>query len=189
MEQMSSSEKQEKGLSASIAQIANTRDTHWYAAHIRSRHEKRVAEQLSKREVVCFLPLYTSKRHWSDRIAKVDLPLFPGYLFVQIPLAERLKVLEVPGVVGLVSSRQEPVPLEDSEIEILRKGLSEELKAEPHPYLKVGERVRVIRGSLSGLVGILERKKDSYRVVVSLDLIMRSIAVEISVTDIEPVSL
>jgi transcription antitermination factor NusG len=160
---------------------------HWYAAHIRSRHEKRVADQLSERGVTSFLPLYLSERHWSDRIARVDLPLFPGYLFVHIPLRERLKVLEVPGIVSLVSSRQEPVPLDDSEIEILRRGLSEKLKVEPHPYLNVGERVRVTRGSLAGLEGILERKKDSYRVIVSLDLIMRSIALEISALDIEPV--
>jgi transcriptional antiterminator NusG len=161
----------------------------WYAAHIRSRHEKRVAEQLSERGVSSFLPLYSSARRWSDRIAKVDLPLFPGYLFVHIPLTERLKVLEVPGIVGLVSSRQEPVPLDESEIEILRKGLTSQFKAEPHPYLKVGERVRVIHGPLTGLEGILERKKDSVRVVVSLDLIMRSISVEISALDLEPVRL
>ena len=158
---------------------------HWYAAHIRSRHEKRVAEQLAGKNVSFFLPLYSAERRWSDRVAKVEMPLFPGYLFVQIPLRERLKVLEVPGVVRLVSSGGEPVPLDESEINILRRGLASKLKAEPHPYLKIGNRVSIRTGALAGLEGILLRKKDSYRVVISVDLIMRSIAVEISADDIE----
>ena len=159
----------------------------WYAAHIRSRHEKRVAEQLEGKSVEFFLPLYLSERRWKDRLAKVQLPLFPGYLFVKIPLRERLRVLEVPGVARLVSSRGEPVPLDEAEIDILRQGLTEKLKAEPHPYLKVGTRVRVRTGALAGLEGILLRKKDIYRIVISVDLIMRSIAVEISIADVEPI--
>ena len=159
--------------------------THWYAAHIRSRHEKRVAEQLTGKNVNFFLPLYQAEHRWKDRLARVDLPLFPGYLFVQIPLRERLRVLEVPGVVRLVSTRGEPVPLDDGEIDILQQGLNEKLKAAPHPYIKVGTRVRVRAGALAGLEGILVRLKDTYRVVISVDLIMRSIAVEISIADVE----
>ena len=158
---------------------------HWYAAHIRSRHEKRVAEQLAGKDVAFFLPLYTAENRWKDRLARVELPLFPGYMFVQIPLRERLKVLEVPGVVRLVSSGGEPVPLQDSEINILRRGLTERSKAEPYPYLKIGNRVRIRRGSLAGLEGILITKKDSCRVVISVDLIMRSVAIEISAADVE----
>jgi transcription antitermination factor NusG len=158
----------------------------WYAAHTRSRHEKRVAEQLAQKDVKFFLPLYQAEHRWKDRLARVDLPLFPGYLFVQIPLRERLRVLEVPGVVRLVSSRGEPVPLDESEINILQQGLSQKIKAEPHPYLKIGQRVRVKSGVFTGLEGILERKKDSYRIIISVDLIMRSIAVEISVADVDP---
>lgn len=159
---------------------------HWYAAHIRSRHEKKVADQLAGKSVDFFLPLYVARNRWKDRIAKVELPLFPGYMFVHIPLAERLRVLEVPGVVRLVSAGGEAVPLEDSEIEILRKGLTDKLKTEPHPYLKAGTRVRIKAGPLAGLEGILLRLKDSYRIVISVDLIMRSMAVEISIADIEP---
>lgn len=160
-------------------------DVHWYAAHIRSRHEKRVADQLAGKNVNFFLPLYQAQHRWKDRLARVDLPLFPGYLFVHIPLRERLRVLEVPGVVRLVSTRGEPVPLDDSEIQILQQGLNEKVKASPHPYLKVGTRVRVKAGALAGLEGILIRMKDTYRVVISVDLIMRSIAVEISSADVE----
>jgi transcription antitermination factor NusG len=164
----------------------STIDHHWYAAHVRSRHEKRVAEQLAGKDVDFFLPLYTAKHRWSDRTTNVELPLFPGYLFIRIDLRERLKVLEIPGVVRFVSSGSNPVPLEDSEINILRQGLTARLKAEPHPYLKVGTRVRVKSGPLAGMVGTVERSKDSWRFIISLDLIMRSISVEISVTDIEP---
>ena len=160
---------------------------HWYAVHIRSRHEKKVADQLAGKNVKFFLPLYTAQHRWKDRLAKVELPLFPGYMFVQIPLVERLRVLEVPGVVKLVSAAGVPVPLDDSEIEILRQGLTEKLKAEPHPYLKIGTRVRIKAGSLAGLEGILLRKKDSFRVVISVDLIMRSIAVEIAAADLETI--
>jgi transcription antitermination factor NusG len=160
---------------------------HWYAAHVRSRHEKRVAEQLAGKNVDHFLPLYSVKNRWSDRVKEVELPLFPGYLFIRLPIRERLKVLEVPGVVRIVSSGSDPVPLDDSEIDILRSGLNTSLKAEPHPFLTVGTRVRVKRGSLSGLEGIIVRNKDSCRIVISLSLIMRSISVEIAASDLEPI--
>lgn len=166
---------------------AHTNVPHWYAAHIRSRHEKRVAEQLAGKNVNFFLPLYQAEHRWKDRLARVQLPLFPGYLFVHILLRERLQVLEVPGVVRLVSTRGEPVPLDESEISILKQGLTDKLKAEPHPYLKIGTRVRVRAGALAGLEGILIRMKDRYRIIISVDLIMRSIAVEISSADVEPV--
>jgi len=158
----------------------------WYAAHVRSRHEKKVADQLSGKNVTFFLPLYHADHRWKDRVARLDLPLFPGYLFVQIPLVERLKVLEVPGVVRLVSSGSHPVPLDDTEINIMRQGLSDQVRAVPHPYLKVGNRVVLKSGPLAGLEGILVRKKVSWRVVISVDLIMRSVAVDVSALDIEP---
>ena len=159
----------------------------WYAAHIRSRHEKKVAKQLEERKIDHLLPLYVVSKRWSDRVARVELPLFPGYLFVHIPLENRLNVLQVPGVVGLVSSRGEPVPLPDPDLERLRRCLSNQVKAEPHPYLKIGTKVRIINGAMQGLEGILLKQKDSVRVVISVEQIMRSIAVDISFADIEPV--
>jgi transcription antitermination factor NusG len=145
-----------------------------------------VADQLLGKNVNFFLPLYMAQHRWKDRLAKVELPLFPGYMFVQIPLEERLRVLEVPGVVKLVSAAGVPVPLDDAEVETLRQGLKEKRKAEPYQYLKVFTPVRIKAGSLAGLEGILLRKKDTFRVVISVDLIMRSIAVEISAVDLEP---
>ncbi len=161
-------------------------ENRWYAARTKSRHEKKVAEHLAGKGITSFLPLYRAQHRWKDRVAKVDLPLFPGYIFVQFPLKERLKVLEIPGVANLVSFKGEPAPLPDQEIETLRQGLSADVYAEPHPYLKVGRRVRIKGGPLRGLEGILERKKeDSFRVVISIDLIMRSVLVEVAMADVE----
>lgn len=169
--------------SALAAEYAQPR---WYAAQTCSRHEKRVADQLASRAVQAFLPLYTAQRRWADRKALVDLPLFPSYLFVRIPLRDRLRVLELPGVVRLVSAHGRAVPLPDDEIVALQNGLTAGGKAEPHPFLRVGTRVRVVAGPFSGTTGILLRKKDSLRVVLSLDIIMRSVSVEVDACDVEP---
>lgn len=160
----------------------------WYAARTRSRHEKKIAEQLSGKGIDYFLPLYKAQHKWKDRIAKVDLPLFPGYIFVHFALRDRLKVLEVPGVADLVTFQGEPARLPEQEIETLRQGLTTGVYAEPFPYLKVGRKVRIKGGSLRGLEGILERKKDdAFRVVISIDLIMRSVLVEVEMGDVERV--
>jgi transcription antitermination factor NusG len=161
-----------------------TQQPRWYAAYTTARHEKRVAEQLERKSVECFLPLYEAVHRWKDRKARVRLPLFPGYVFVRIPLRERLRVLEIPSVVHLVGTTSQPTELPDLEIDSLRSGLHA-LRIEPCPYLKVGDRVRVKYGPLAGLEGILLRKRDSFRLVLSIDIIMRSVAVEIDAADIE----
>jgi transcription antitermination factor NusG len=115
----------------------------------------------------------------------LDLPLFPGYVFAHIAARDRLRVLEVPGVVRFVCFDGQPQALPDADVEALRNGLSMKLKVHPYPYLKVGRRVRIKYGPLQGVEGILVRKKDSVRLVISLDLIMRSIAVEVDGFDIE----
>lgn len=172
--------------SAQASVVPSASAPRWYAAQTCSRHEKRVGEYLAARKIQYFLPLYVTQRRWADRKARVELPLFPGYLFVQIPLAERLRVLELPGVVRLVSSRGQAVAIANSEIDCLRQGLTAGGKAEPHSFLRIGERVHVVTGPFSGCTGILLRKKDALRVVVSLDIIMRSVAVEVDACDIEP---
>ena len=159
---------------------------HWYAVYTRSRHEKTVAEQLVHKSVDHFLPLYETVRKWKNGRFKVNLPLFPGYLFVHIPLQERLQVLQVPGVVQLVGSSGVPLALPQAEIETIRDALTKGLQAHPHPYLKVGSRVRISSGPLQGLQGILLRKKGKVRLVVSVDLIMRSIAIDIDASEVEP---
>jgi transcription antitermination factor NusG len=157
---------------------------HWYAAYTCANHEKRVAVDLSARTVEHFLPLYDSVRCWKDRRVKLELPLFPGYVFVRLPLCERLRVLQIPGVVRLVSFNGLPAALPDDEMEILRSGLGGNLRAVPHPFLTVGRRVRITRGPFAGLEGILRRHKSQLRVVVSLDMIQRSVAVDIDVAEV-----
>jgi len=157
----------------------------WYAAYVCSRHEKQVVSQLQERKIDCFLPVYRSLRRWKDRRKELELVLFPGYVFVHLDLKDRLRVLQLPSVVRFVSFHGQPAPLPDSEIEILSNGLASGIRAEPHPYLKIGHKVRVRSGPMAGAQGILIRKKDKFRVVLTIDLIMRSVAVEVDEADIE----
>ena len=160
--------------------------SNWYAIYVCSRHEKRVAVHLQRLRIEHLLPLYTSVRRWKDRRKVLELPLFPGYVFVRLALRDRLKVLEVPSVVRFVEFHGRPALLAENDVEALRAGLTNQLKMEPHPYLKVGRRVRVSAGPLVGSEGILVRRKDKYRVVLSIELIMRSVAVEVDLMDVEP---
>jgi transcription antitermination factor NusG len=159
----------------------------WYAAYTCANHEKSVAEQLSVRSVEHFLPLYESVRRWKDRRVHLQLPLFPGYVFVRLALRDRLQVLQIPSLARLVSFNGTPAALPEAEIEALKAGLERGLHAVPHPYLKAGRRVRITTGPLEGLEGIVIRKKNALRFVISLDLIMRSVAIEIAVADLEPI--
>jgi transcription antitermination factor NusG len=158
----------------------------WYAASTSANHEKRVAEQLTRRSVEHFLPVYQVVRRWKDRRVMLQLPLFPGYIFVRLALHDRLKVLQVPGVVKLVGFSGTPSALPQEEIDALRTSLAAGVRAEPHPYLVVGRRVRVKSGPLTGMEGILKRKKNQDRLVISLDMILRSVAVEVSALELEP---
>ena len=157
----------------------------WYAIYTSSRHEKVVANQLEQRGIESFLPLYRSWHRWKDRRKLVELALFPSYVFVRMEAQKRLRVLQVPGVVNLVSFNGEPAALPEPEINALRSGLEHQVYAEPHPYLRVGRKVRVVRGPMAGAEGILSRKKDKHRVVISIDVLMRSIAVEVDGADLE----
>lgn len=162
-------------------------EARWYAAYTSANHEKRVSEQLGLREVESFLPLYQSVRRWKDRIVKLEMALFPGYVFVRIALRDRLQVLEIPGLARLVGFRGTPAALPTEEIEALRNSLKNGLRAQPHPYLSAGRRVRVHSGPLAGMTGILMRRKIGSRFVVSVDLIQRSIGVEVDEADLEAV--
>jgi len=161
-------------------------EPHWYAAYTCAQHEKRVVEQLAERAVEHFLPLYASVRRWKDRRVRHELPLFPGYVFVRLALRDRLRVLQIPSVVRLVGFGGLPAALPDEQVDILRAGLAGQLRAEPHPFLTVGRRVRVVCGPLAGMEGIIVRKKKQLRFVVSLELIMRSVSVDISEGDLLP---
>lgn len=157
---------------------------HWYALYTCARHEKRVAAELDARTVEHFLPLYSSVRRWKDRRVTLDLPLFPGYVFVRLALRDRLRVVQSPSVVRLVGFNGLPTTLPDTEMEIMRSGLSERLRAEPHPFLTAGRRVRIVRGPLESMEGIIVRRKNRVRFVISLELIQRSVAVEVEDADL-----
>jgi transcription antitermination factor NusG len=158
----------------------------WYALHIRSRHEKRVAERLVSQSLETFLPLHRSRHTWKNGVhADVDLPLFPCYLFARVSIHDRIRLLQHPGVLGFAASTARPTVISDEEISVLRTA-TERLKAEPHPYLTNGDAVRIVVGPLAGLTGILTRRKQEYRVVLSVESIMRSLVVEVSEFDIEP---
>jgi len=160
---------------------------HWYAIYTSANHEKKVAAELGRRSVESFLPLYSSLRRWKDRRVQLQLPLFPGYVFVHVALSDRLRVLQVPGVANLVGFGGQPVALPDEQLEGLRAGINGQLCTEPHPYLAVGRRIRIVRGPFQGIEGFLVRRKGVFRVVLSLELIMRSVAVEVDVSEVEPV--
>lgn len=159
----------------------------WYAAYTSANHEKRVAEQLQVRSVQHFLPLYQSVRRWKDRRVTLDTPLFPGYVFVRLALRDRLPVLQIPGLARLVGFNGTPMALPEEEMEALRAGFEHGVRAEPHPFLRVGRKVRVKNGPLAGLEGTLVKRKKLTRLVVSMELIQRAMAVEIDEVDLEPV--
>jgi len=158
----------------------------WFAVYTCSRHEKRVDRQLEMREIEHYLPLYRTQHKWSDgsRVT-LDLPLFPGYLFVCIPRTERVRVLQVPGVLAVVGGTAgEPTALPASEIDALRSGLAER-RAAPHPLLKVGQRARIRSGAFAGMEGIVQRFNYSFRVILTMDSIMQSFSVEVEREELE----
>jgi transcription antitermination factor NusG len=175
-------EEQRKALAAARGFSAN-----WFAVYTNSHHEKRVASQFGERQIKCFLPLYAARHRWRNGCEmNLELPLFPNYVFVHIDPRERVRVLEVPGVLSLVGFGRILAPLPDFEIEALRSGLGQR-KIEPHPYLVIGERVRIKAGALMGMEGVLVRKKNNFRVVLALDAILQCVAVEVDADDLEPV--
>ena len=159
----------------------------WYAVQTRPRHEKRVAEQLCSKSMEAFLPVHRCRRRWKNGVlTDVEFPLFPCYLFARAPLHERIRLLQLPGIVGLAASTAHPTAIPDQEIELLRQ-VTNLFRTEPHPFLNAGDPVRIVGGPLAGLEGILIRRKQEFRLVLSVHIIMRSVAIEISEFDIEPV--
>ncbi len=165
----------------------STNNPSWFAAHVKSRHEKKVALQMSNSNLECFLPLYQARHRWQDRNAIVNIPLFPGYVFIRIDPRERLRIVKMSGVVDLVGVHGKPTPIEQREIESLRQCVSLNGDVQPHPYLSVGRRVRINCGPLADTEGILTRKKGQCRLVISIHLIERSVAVEVDARDVVPI--
>jgi transcription antitermination factor NusG len=155
----------------------------WYAAYTSANHEKSVAKQTEQRSLESFLPVYESVRHWKDRRVRLNLPLFPGYVFVRMNLRDRLKVLEIPGVARLVGFDGHPASVPNEDIETIRACIAGRHPIQPHRYVQRGQRVRVLSGPLAGLTGIVVRQKNCTRFVISLDLLMRSVSVELDTSD------
>jgi transcription antitermination factor NusG len=160
----------------------------WYALHTRSKFESRVVGELATKGLDVFLPTFDELHHWKDRIKRIAVPIFPGYAFVRFPNlpARRLQVLQTHGVVRILGSGGEIEPVDHAEIESLQRLLSSKLPCFVHPYLQQGDWVRVKRGALRGLKGILVRAKNQTRVVVTIDLISQAVATEIDVGNVEP---
>jgi len=159
----------------------------WFAVYTSPRHEKRVGQYLNAREIEHYLPLYHVRRKWRDgSTVTLDLPLFPGYLFVHIERNDRVRLLEVPGVLNFVGGTgRRPASLPDAEIDALRAGLPLR-HAEPHPLLIVGQRARIRSGALAGMEGIVVRQKGGLRVVLTMEMILQSVAVEVDASELEP---
>ncbi len=159
----------------------------WYAAYTRAHHEKRVAQQLAERAVEHYLPVYEAVHRWRDRRILVQSPLFPGYVFIRIPLRNQLEVLRIPSVVRIVGFNGAPTPLPEKDIERLRRAMAEGVRTEPHPYLKVGRRVRITAGPFAGCEGILKRCRGGLRLVLAIELIHRAVLVDVDVSTVVPI--
>lgn len=159
----------------------------WFALRVRSRKESLVASQLGGQGYECFLPTYKSVRKWSDRVKELDQPLFPGYLFCRFDYQNRRPLVVTPGVIQIVGIGKTPTAIADDEIGAIQLAQASGLPSQPWPYLKVGEQVRVNYSTLSGLEGILVNFKGNHRVILSVTLLQRSVAMEVDLAWVTPV--
>jgi len=157
----------------------------WYAAYTYPQHEKAVAEQLETRSVETFLPTLSSRRQWKDRRVEIARPLFPGYVFTRIALADRIKVVSIPSVVRILSFNGQPAEISDQEIESVRLCVGGGVALESHPVPEVGERVRVTSGAFEGVEGIVVDRKSKCKLIVSISLIHQAVALEIDSNQLE----
>ena len=162
-------------------------ESSWYAVHTMSRHEKRVAAQFEEKRVCTFLPLLRQIHKWSDRRSVVEIPMFSCYAFVRMVqnVEERLKVLRTPGVLGFVGNERQGTSIPEEQIESLRKAISEKVPCLPHPFISAGKRVRIRGGSLDGVEGILMLQGRDQRLVISVELLQRSVSIRVEGYDIE----
>lgn len=157
----------------------------WLAAYTRAKHETAVARQLEAKEISFLLPTYVQASQWSDRVKRVLAPLFPSYVFVNVNDEERVRVMQTAGVVNFVSMAGRPSSLREEEVAMLQECAGRSREFEPHPFLHVGQRVRVKHGPFAGWEGVLSCKKNSARLVISFEQIMRSVAVDLAGADVE----
>jgi len=166
----------------------NVLEPPWHAVYTKHQHEKKASAQLAGKGFEVFLPLYSAEHRWKDRKKVVSLPLFSCYLFVRTNLDRKLEILQTPGVFWLVESGGYPCAVPDSEIEAIRKITQSPVKFEPHSYLRRGDYVRIREGSLAGIEGVLKQVRNRYRVVLSVDLLQKALAVEVDYSAIERIN-
>lgn len=167
---------------------APTTSSDWFVLTVKPQHERPVAHALAARGFEAFLPYYLAERRWSDRVKKVQVPLFPGYVFGQFELNRRPEMCTIPGYRSIVSFGGKPTPVDLQEIERIRRIVQADGLFEPHPFLKIGQSVRVTRGPLTGIEGILTQTSNSYRVVVNITILQRSVAVTLDPATVAPLS-
>jgi transcription antitermination factor NusG len=160
----------------------------WYAVQVRPRYERIIASTLLDKGYEGFLPLYRCRRRWSDRIKELEMPLFSGYLFCRLDITRRLPVLKTPGVIRFVGIGKALLPVDEQEMSAIISIVSAQMNMEPHPYLQVGQRVRIDHGPLAGVEGIVQLARKPARLVVSVSLLQRSVAVEIDESWLTPLS-
>ena len=176
-------------LSESIATAGSgLRDSSWYALYTRHQHEKMVHQVLTNKGFNTFLPLYATTHHWKDRTKALTLPLFPCYVFLKGGVERRLQILTTPGIYGVVSSAGQPAAIPEIEIEAIQRVVQSGARVEAHPYLKCGTWVRVKCGPLTGIEGILVRKKNISRLVLSVEILGTAAAIEVSAFQVEEVN-
>jgi len=151
----------------------------WRALTVKSRHEKVAAQNLRGRGLEEYLPLYLSRRQWSDRVMTVEMPLFPGYVFCRVPQDQRMLALSAPGVASIVGFGGKDAVVEDHEIENVRRMLQSGIRVEPWPYVRAGQMVEIQAGPLSGMRGEVIREKGLWRLIVNVELLQRSVAAEL----------
>jgi transcription antitermination factor NusG len=179
-------------MTKSNLEFADTSDalakaSEWYALYTRHQHEKTVAQHLQRIGYDVFLPLYRETHQWNDRKKDVVLPLFPCYVFFAGNLDRRFEVMNLPGVCSLITHGDKVSVISAEELETVRRVTTSSLPVEPHPYLQCGERIRVLSGPLTGVEGIVARRKDALRIVLSVEMLARSVAVEIDEALVERV--
>ena len=163
-----------------------TDDPRWFALQVRTRWESSTAVLLSGKGYQTLLPTYQTKKLWNGRLKQLSAPLFPGYVFCQFDVLNRLPILVTPGVISVVGCGRVPVPVDDAEIAAIQTVVSSGLRAEPWPYLEIGQKIRIESEALRGLEGVLIKFKGNHRIVVSVSLLRRSVALEIDRTCVSP---
>lgn len=157
----------------------------WYAIYTRHQHEKTVGDMLQRKGFEVFLPLYRTKRRWRDRVKTLALPLFPSYVFLHGGIDRQLQIVTTPGVHWMITAAGQVAVIPDAEIAAVKRLVEGPLRVEPHPFLKCGDWVRVKNGPLEGIEGIMVRVKSACRLVISVEMLQKSVAVEVNASDVE----